>query len=199
MGRKPGQPWRIFLIGRDGGDPEEAGEGNDDQGGPSWSPDGEALVYGNTLCEKTQNCWVRRLDVATRRVKIVPGSQGLRTARWSPDGKYIAALSPQTHDLMLFNLSTQRWSVLAGSITGDNINWSSDSQYVYVDSPKDKEPVIERVRIKDGHRTTVVSLATLEQGPGEMSPWIGLTRDNSPILLHMLDASEVYALDWTER
>lgn len=198
-GREPGKPWRIFLIDRDGGPMEEAGEGNDDQGAPSWSPDGKELVYGNLFCEKTQNCWIRRLDVATRKTKIVPGSQGLRTARWSPDGKYIAALSPQTHSLMLFSVSTQRWSARADSITGDNINWSRDSQYVYVDSPRDKQPVIERVRIKDGHRFTVVSLATLEKVPGEVGPWIGLTPDNSPILVHMLNASEVYSLDWTDR
>jgi Tol biopolymer transport system component len=199
MGRKPGQTWRIFVIDRDGHNEVEAGEGNDNQGGPSWSPDGKMLVYGNTPCEKTQNCWIRRLDLATRKVEIVPGSSGFRTARWSPDGKYIVALSPKTHELMLFNVSTQRWSVRAGSISGDNINWSSDSQYVYVDSPREKEPVIERVRIKDGHRVTVASLASLDKGPGHISPWIGLTPDNSPIVLHMLDASEVYALEWTNR
>jgi hypothetical protein len=99
---------------------------------------------------------------------------------------------------MLFDASRQRWKTLVGSIGGDNINWSSDSQYVYVDSPRDKKPIVERVRIKDGQRVTVVSL-TLHQVSGQISGWIGLTPDNSPILYRLLTAGEVYELKWTDQ
>lgn len=199
MGRKPGQPFRIYLIGRDGGSMEEASEGTDNQGGPSWSPDGKFIVYGNVFCEKTQNCWIRRLDLATRKTEIVPGSNGLRTARWSPDGKYIAALRFQTRELMLYDIGKRRWRMLADSVAGDNINWSSDSQYVYADSPRDMKPIVEQVRIRDGHRRTVVSLALLQNVPGTIDTWFGLTPDNAPILSHVFTASEIYELKWTDQ
>jgi DNA-binding winged helix-turn-helix (wHTH) protein/Tol biopolymer transport system component len=196
MGKRSGKPFRIFLIGRDGGPIEEASEGYDNQGGPSWSPDSRELVYGNVSCQETQNCWVRRLNLETRTTEIVPGSHGFRTARWSPDGKYVAALQWQSHELMLLDLNTQRWRTLAGSVTGDNINWSRDSQYVFVDSPKELKPVVERIRINDGQRLTVVSLAALQKVPGLLDGWIGLTPDGSPILKHMLMAGEIYELKW---
>lgn len=198
MGKQPGKPWRIFLISRDGGVPEEAAPGTDNQGGPTWSPDGTALVYGNVICEESQTCWVRRLDLATRTVEILPDSHGFRTARWSPDGKNIAALQPDTHELMLFDVTAQRWTVLAGSITGDNLIWSGDSQFVYADSPQGEKPVIERVRVGERQRETVVSLASLRQMPGQLGTWFGLTPDNRPILMHQFTASEVYALEWTD-
>jgi Tol biopolymer transport system component len=199
MGRKPGKEWRIYLIGRDGGAMQEAADGDDGQGAPTWSPDGKELVYGNVDCEKTQNCWIRRIDLATRKERIVSGSNGLRTARWSPDGKYIAALRFQTCELMLYDVARDRWRVLADSVNGDNISWSSDAQYVYADSPRSAMPVIERVRIKDGQRSVAVNLSFLQKGIGQSDSWFGLAPDNSPILSHMLTTSEIYQLKWTDR
>jgi Tol biopolymer transport system component len=198
MAQVPGKPFRIYLIGRDGGPVQEAAEGDDNQGGPSWFPDGKVIVYGNVFCEKTQNCWIRRLDLAKRKAEILPGSKGLRTARWSPDGKYIAALRFETRELMLFDIRKQTWRVLADSVSGDNINWSSDSQYVYVDSPRDEKPIIEKVHIADGHRRTVVSLAALRNVPGTINTWVGLSPDNSPILAHIITTSEIYEMGWTD-
>ncbi|HEX7288569.1 MAG TPA: hypothetical protein VF532_20460 [Candidatus Angelobacter sp.] len=198
MGKKPGKPYRIYLTDRDGGVPQEASEGDDNQGGPSWSPDGKTIVYGNVFCELTQNCWIRRLNLATRTTETVPGSNGFRTARWSPDGKYIAALRFQARELMLFDLKKRNWRMRAKSVAGDNIYWTSDSQFVYVDSPRDTRPVVERIRIRDGRRTTIVSLDLLQNVPGALDTWFGLTPDNSPILSHIYSVSEIYELQWTD-
>jgi len=173
MGKQPGQPWRIYLIGRDGGKPIEAASGNDNQGGPSWSPDGKELVYANVDCSQTQTCWVRRLELATRKTEPLPDSHGLRTARWSPDGRYIAAMQPEAQDLLLFDIHTRRWTKLAGPINGDNIDWSSDSQSIFVDNPHGEHPTVECVRVVDGHRTIVASLTSLQNMFGTMGSWVG--------------------------
>jgi Tol biopolymer transport system component len=196
MGQLPGKPFRIYFVGADGGEPREASEGSDGQGGPSWAPDGKTIVYGNVFCERTQNCWIRRLDVASGKTEIIPGSNGLRTARWSPDGKYIAALRFQTHELMLFDIAEQKWRVLADSVTGDNIYWCADSKCLYVDSPLETKPVIERIRIDDGKREIAVSLADLQKVPGQTSNWFGMTPDGSPIVFHVSSASEIYEVKW---
>ena len=198
MGNEPGKPSRIYLIGRDGGEIEEASDGGDSQGGPSWSPDGREIVYGNVYCEQTQDCFVRRINLSTRKAEIISGSQGMVTARWSPDGKYIAALRFMTRELMFYDLHSKIWKVLADSIDGNNVNWSSDSRYIYVDSPRGRNPVVERVRVADGRRNTVLSLDFFKNVPGQLSPWVGLTPDNSPIVSHMLTASEVYKLKWSD-
>jgi len=196
MEQAPSKPWRIFLIGRDGGAAREISGGSDNQGGPSFAPDGKFMVYGNVFCEATQSCWIHRVDLATHKSEIIPGSNGLRTARWSPDGKYIAALRFRSRELMLFDVRSRRWRVLAGSVGGDNVNWSSDSRYIYVDNPRDEKPAIEKVRVTDGQMTTVLSLAPLQKAPGTMDTWFGLTPDNSPLICHMFNTSEIYALNW---
>jgi Tol biopolymer transport system component len=198
MQREPGKQWRIYLIGKDGGKAEAVSAGNDNQGGPSWSHDGKSIVYGNVYGEETQDGWLRRVDLASGKVVMIPESHNFRTARWSPDGKYIAALRWQSRELMLFDVRTERWTVLADNITGDNIAWSSNSEFVYADSPRQEKPVVERVRIRDRQRTTAVNLAPLQKVWGGAS-WVGLTPDNSPILSHLVSASEIYELKWTGR
>ncbi len=196
MGKYPGKPFRLMLVGRDGGAIEEVIPGNDQQGAPTWSPDGRALIYANVVCEETQSCWIWQVDLASRTEQKLPGSHGLRTARWSPNGKYVAALQADSRDLMLFDMHTKRWSLLADAIDGDNINWAADSQFVYVDNPHRTKPVIERICIRDGERSTVVDLSPMQKMHGETANWIGLTPRNEPIVFHLDTASELYELEW---
>jgi Tol biopolymer transport system component len=199
MARIPGSHWRIYLIKRDGGVMREAAEGTDNQGGPSWSPDGRFLVYGNVDCDRTQSCWIRKVDLASGKTETIPGSNGFRTARWSPDGKYVAALRFQERELMLLDLSKNQWRVLADSVEGDNVNWSSDSKNVYIDGYGSIKPAIERVRIKDGRRETLISLDSLRRAPGVIGNWFGLTPENDPLILHVLTSSEIYELKWANQ
>lgn len=195
--KAPGKPWRIFLVGKNGTGRREAVPGGDDnQGAPSWSPDGGTLVYGNVLCQPTQTCWIHELDLRTGAVRVLPGSHGLRTARFSPNGRYVAALQPEKHEVVLFDTKSQTWRVLADSVTGDNINWSADSRFIFADSPRIEHPIIEKIRVSDGHRAIVADLTPIERMPGLDSAWFGLAPDGSPILLHYYNSSEIYALNW---
>lgn len=196
MGREPGRVWRIYLVGRDGGNPREASVSNDGQGAPTWSPDGRKLVYGNVDCLEAESCWIRIIELASGRVATLPDSHGFRTARWSPDGKYIAALIPETHKLMLFDMKKEKWRHLADSVTGDNVSWSRDSQFVYADSPRGERPVIERFRVANGKRSEIVSLASLQKVPGQIDFWFGLAPDDAPLIVHKFTSSEVYRLNW---
>jgi Tol biopolymer transport system component len=198
MACMPGSRWRIYLIKRDGGAMREAAEGTDNQGGPSWSPNKKFLVYGNVDCDRTQSCWIRKVDLASGKTQTIPGSNGFRTARWSPDGKYIAALRFQERELMLLDLSKNQWKALADSVDGDNVNWSSDSRYIYIDGYSIK-PAIERVRISDGHRETVLGLDSLRRAPGIIGNWFGLTPENDPLVLHVLTSAEIYELKWANQ
>jgi WD40 repeat protein len=197
MGREPGRVWRIYLVGRDGGKLHEASLNNDSQGAPTWSPDGHKLVYANVDCLETDSCWIRVLDLASGTVETVPDSRGFRTARWSPNGKYIAALIPETHKVMLFDMKKGKWRQLADSVTGDNVAWSHDSEFLYADSPRGERPVIERFRVADGKRSEVVSLSSFQKVPGQIDFWFGLAPDEAPLIVHRFTASEVYKLNWT--
>src|SRR5262245_259877 len=84
--RVPGKAWKIYLIPAEGGVTRQLTQEEGPEMDPGWSPDGKTLVFGD------QSKTIRLLDLSTRQVSILPGSEGLYSPRWSPDGRYIAAI-----------------------------------------------------------------------------------------------------------
>jgi Tol biopolymer transport system component len=199
MGKLAGKPWRIYLVGRDGGSPREAAIGDDNQGAPTWSPDSKTIAYGRVECEHDRSCGIFLLNLDTGRAQPLPESETLRTARWSPDGKYIAALQRDTRAVELFDLKGGRWHKLAENMAGDDMSWSKDSKTLYVSCLVGAKPSIDQVRISDRSRSVAVDFIPLQKMPGQLGMWFGLSPDDSPIILHLYTSSEVYALDSNEQ
>ena len=85
-----GRSWRILLISARGGAAQEVLADKLSQWDPGWSPDGKQLVFGR-LPDETAT--IQLLDLNSKQVSIIPGSQALYSPRWSPDGRHLAALS----------------------------------------------------------------------------------------------------------
>jgi Tol biopolymer transport system component len=74
----------------------------------NWSADGKHIMFGSFAQDK--DIAIRILDLSSHKTETVPGSEGLFSPRWSPDGHYVAALSPDFTKLMLFDFQTQKWT-----------------------------------------------------------------------------------------
>ena len=66
----------------------------------------------------------------------MPGSQGLFSPRWSPDGRYLAASSSDMTRLFLYSLKAGRWKqiILPASLRSGQMDceaWSHDSRYLF--------------------------------------------------------------------
>jgi Tol biopolymer transport system component len=188
--------WRIYRLPARGGTPERLIPGDENEGAPTWSPDGKSLVFGKIECALPQKCGVYRYDLATRSLSMLPGSQGLRTARWSPNGKYIAALRLADACLMLFDFSTQRWRVISGPTGGDVLAWSRDSNYIYEYGPKGGNPSIVRVAVLTGAMDQVADLKALDLTGRDVLPWFGLAPDGSPIVVRETGDNELYSVSY---
>jgi len=197
---KPDHPWRIYILELATGVAREASEGNDNQGAPSWSPDGRFLVYGTVQCQPSHSCVIRRIDLSTGKVQTLPGSEGLFTARWSPDGRWIAAMRLEQHQVFLFDVQTSRWHKLADAMEGTDLSWSADSRYLYTNfgGPNAR---IERIRATDGQRETVADLHSQNMFNLAEVGDIGfsLAPDNSLILHRRDDSLEIYSYELRER
>jgi Tol biopolymer transport system component len=196
MGKRVDRPYRIFVLSVIGGTLKEASEGDDNQGAPTWSRDGRFLLYGNVLCQHDHTCAIHKIDLTSGKTTIVPESQGLGTARWSPNGQYIAALDSAHRALTVFDMAGQRWRTLANGINGNDVSWSSDSLYVYTKSSMTGHAEILRVPVTGGAAQTVLNLEALSKSPGQLDTWFSLTPDNALILNRWLNASEIFALNY---
>ncbi len=97
---------------------------------------------------RTGTVAIHLLDLRTQQVSTLPGSQGLFSPCWSPDGRYIAAIWADVQKFMLFDFTTQQWMQLA-KINVGYPSWSRDGQYIYFDTFLEREPAFFRVRASD--------------------------------------------------
>jgi Tol biopolymer transport system component len=199
MARQPGRNWRIFVTSVDKGKPKEASVGNDSQGAPTWSPDGKWLVYGNVWCEQSRTCAIRKIDLSSGQVSTLPGSDGFETARWSPDGRYVAALWPDHHWIEVFDVRTEQWRKLLDDVTGNDLSWSADSRSLYASNLNGDRPNVIQVSLADGSVKPAVDLSVFRSMTGRIDTWFGVTPDSSIIFLRWQSPNEIYALNFVEK
>ena len=188
----PGQGAKMYVVSADGGTPQELiPDDPEPKYDAEWSPDGTKILFGNgpTLADSH----IRLLDMSTHQTSTVPDSTGLYSARWSPNGRYLAAMNPDSRVLMLFDFQTQKRQELARISMGFP-NWSKNSDYVYF-LHQENQPSVMRVRIRDHKVERVADLKNFRQA-GFYTVWLGMSPDDSPLLLRDLGTQEVYALDW---
>jgi Tol biopolymer transport system component len=82
-----------------------------DQGIPAWSPDGNYIVFGDIppvhdMATETQAIHI--LKLSDHSLSELPGSRGFWTARWSPDGHFLTALTIEGKRLMLYDFGTKK-------------------------------------------------------------------------------------------
>lgn len=189
---QPGKSARIYLVPADGGAPKELMPGDPHpQLDPVWSPDGDAIAFGGNAGSPTTA--VHIFDMKTHKVSTLPGSGGMFSPRWSPDGRYIVAMPANSRGLRLFDFKSQKWSVLANAIASFPC-WSRDGQYVYFLQAL-QNPGIIRVEIGNRKAEQVASLKGFHL-TGYYQYWLGLTPDDSPLLLKDTGTQDIVSMDW---
>ena len=195
FGHPPGEPWQIYVVPAEGGTPELIYRSDLNLADPSWSPDAKSMAFGeNSLNNQGSAIYV--LDLKTKKAEKLPGSDGLYSPRWSPDGNYIAAIPLDSLKLLLFDLKTQKWTDLANIFVAYP-TWSRDGRYIYFDGIQDNQEGYYRVQIADHKLERVLSLKGFQAAGGAFGNWSGLGPDDAPLLARDASIQEIYALDWT--
>ncbi|MGA2301830.1 MAG: winged helix-turn-helix domain-containing protein [Candidatus Acidiferrum sp.] len=192
----PGGLWKTYVVSAEGGKPEMVSQSQDHELNPTWTPDGNSLIIGGLV--HSAQTRVSSIDLRTGRVSVIPGSEGMRAPRISPDGRFIVALESQSDSkFFLFDQQTQKWSVLVSSSPGVAWQeWSSDSKYLYFSNWAETHPrFLYRVRIAGSKLERVAGIEVPEGVTGYWCPWMIAAPDGSPILLRDLGIQEIYAID----
>ena len=187
-GGPAGQPSRIYVAPALGGTIRQISHGEsgpDGDSDPSWSPASTSVVFGGTVLGSANNS-LHVANLSTGQVSTLPGSQGLWSPRWSPDGRYIVAFSDRR--LMLYDVETQQQVELYKPNSGYP-SWSPDSQYVFFQS----WDVIYRVRIRD---RKVEAMGSTKGIPRIGWGWLAAVSNGSLMLARDTSIEAIYALDW---
>lgn len=192
--RKPGTPWQIYLLPSAGGSPRRLTTRSVEEGMPSWSADGTRIAFGDVppfFEHPFGNEVIHIYDVIRHQLDVLPGSQGLWTSRWSPDGRFIAALTIRGLRLKLFDVNRGTWQSTDATRVNDP-SWSRDSTSLFFDTDigDGRERELATLRVRDGRVERLTGLSHYG-----MLAWAGLAPDDSPLMLRNLGSLEVYVVD----
>lgn len=194
-GRMPGEPWHIYLLDVRGdvagSRPVRLTTREQEEGMPSWSADGTRITFGDVpplFGHPVGTEAIHVYDLTRHTLTDLPGSKGLWTSRWSPDGRTIAALTVVGQQLKLFDVETATWRPTSATHVNDP-TWSRDGRAIYFDTEGVRH-AIQRLRVEED---VVNELTDLNEYI--TVSWCGLTPDDSPLMLRNLGTLELYALD----
>jgi Tol biopolymer transport system component/DNA-binding winged helix-turn-helix (wHTH) protein len=186
--------WKMYVVPAKGGPATELLPESQGVLDGTWSPDGKRLAFDSPLggLGLDSHSGIFTLELETRRLTKVPGSDGLFSARWSPGGQLVA-LTAGPKRLVLYDATKQSWSEL-----GDNKaafpRWSHDDKYVYFDALDRNKGLVCRVDVHSRKTECIASLENLRAG-GPLGYWSGLTPDDAPLFTRDAGSQEIYAFD----
>jgi len=203
-GRLGGGTWKTYIVSAAGGNPEVVSESTGDDSDPTWYPDGNSLIFirfDSSSDYPSSRATLVSLELRTRQVSFIPGSENLFSPRLSPDGRFLLAMDyPYYHKLMLFDLEKQKWSLLADAMEVSRVGfgypqWSSDGKFVYVAGGDPDALVFYKVRIPDGKLERLATVEVPEGVNGYFGVWLTTGPDGTPYLLRDRTVQEIYALN----
>lgn len=201
MGKEASKPWKIYSVSMDGAGatmllPEERSEAD-----PSWSPDGRRIAFGRPTAymgEEAADKAVSIIDLQSGKVTELPGSKGLFSPRWSPNGQYLAAITLDQRKLRICNLATQQWIEIP-AVSIDNPVWSADSRSIYYHSFMEQNLPIYKLDWQTRQQEKIFQLRDIHISDAADYSFQGVTPDGSPILAVSLWSADVYQLAWKSR
>ena len=195
MARKPGETWQIYTVSAEGGVARLLLTDKRNLADPDWSADGRQLVFGpeaDMMGKENGSHDIEILELAHHDVRKLQGSENLFSPRWSPDGRWIAALSMDQTQLVLYDVQHHSWRTLFNGSAADP-TWSSDSKWIYFHAFAEPGSPILRTSL-DGHSAPVADLTKLGLHAGDNYFFSGVTPSGSPLIKPSIGTGNLYSV-----
>jgi eukaryotic-like serine/threonine-protein kinase len=184
---------KAYLVSSAGGTPRRLlPDDNGYETDPNWSPDGTKVAFSTSPGGGADpKSVINILDLNTHQVSTLPGSVGLFSPRWSPDGRSIAAVRMNSTTLNIFDIATQHWSTPYKGVVAYQ-DWSQDGRSIYFMNFQE-HPAVFRLRLADGAVDQIADLKDLNY-TGNTGMWMGIDPTDAPLFLRNMGTRDVYAL-----
>lgn len=189
------QPRQIYLLSSDGGALRPVLPKGWEGVTADWSPDGYRIVVNMRNLKIHPYYALFTLEPTTAIWKELPDSKDFSEPRWSPDGRYIAALDSSNHHLMLFDVQRGKWDPIASGGLIEAPHWSPDSSSIYFQDQLDDQESIFRADLATRRVQLVLGFGEILRESATHCFFSGLGRDGSIYVMLERGLTDIYALD----
>jgi hypothetical protein len=185
------QPRALYVVSRDGGELEPFA---DPDGALVWDPcwlDDRRVIWGNLYDRGS----VKMLDLRSRAISSLPGSDGMMGPKCAPNGSVLAA-KEWSQGYYLYRPQDGRWASLGVASDLWYPTFTRDGSAVVGLSLDER--AIFRFTLADRRVEKVADLGAVEPTAPWMAAWMGLDAEDRPLVLRNTGVSDLYVLDWDE-
>jgi serine/threonine protein kinase len=191
--------WKnLFLVSSDGGAPQKLTPDGDVPVGPTWSSDGKTIAFSYfPVPEKVPRIEV--IDLATRRISPMKGGEGYYYPSWSPDGKYMVAMTENSAYMALYSAATKTWKKLRDFPEPWGFwSWAPDSRSLYTATFLGKtSDGVYRITIPQGRWEKLSGVEGINPANGTET-FVSITPDGQPAVMSRTGAAQIYSLHWPQ-
>jgi serine/threonine protein kinase len=190
----------LYRVSVDSGAPEKLTSEGFTEVLPSWSPDGKSIYFNDYPI--AGHFRIRILDLETRKVSTMPGSDGYYAPLWSPDGQYLAGIQNPPKSLAIYSVKTKQWKRLKIFLHDWGFFvWAPDSKSIYVmrdplSAATGEQVGIYRLTVPDGKWelfTKFTGLNVLQQGAQN---FVSITPEGNIAAMNDTSVTQIYQMKW---
>jgi eukaryotic-like serine/threonine-protein kinase len=189
---------QLYRVSLDGGPAEKLLAAPHNEVAPDWWPDGKSIVFNDFPRSDEKLPGLKVLDLDTRKISIMPGSEGFYVPSWSPDGKYMVAMAQNPSRMMLYSAQSGAWNLLQKfEVPWGYWIWSGDSKSIYM-AVTSVQPGIYRLSIPDGKWELIAKLDGVNISPDLSEGFLSLSADGQPAFMNDTSVVQVYSASWAK-
>src|SRR6202050_4825197 len=190
----------LYRVSVDGGAPEKLTSEGFTEVLPSWSPDGKSIYFNDYPI--AGHFRIRILDLQTRKVSTMPGSDGYYAPLWSPDGQYLAGIQNPPKSMAIYSVKTKQWKQLK-VLERDwgFFVWAPDSKSLYVMRDPSigwtkEQTGIYRLTVPDGKLELFTKFTGLNALPNGAQNFVSITPEGNIAAINDTGVTQIYQMKW---
>jgi Tol biopolymer transport system component len=193
--------WReLYRVSVDSGAPEKLTSQGFTEVLPTWSPDGKSIYFNDYPI--AGHLRIRILDLETRKVSTMPGSDGYYAPLWSPDGQYLAGIQNPPKSLAIYSVKTKQWKQLkVFEHDWGFFVWAPDSKSLYLmrgpdEAATGEQTGIYRLMVPDGKWELFTKFTGTNPLLGGTQDFVSITPEGNIATMSDTSVTQIYQMKW---
>ena len=190
----------LYRVSVDSGAPEKLTSEGFTEVLPSWSPDGKSIYFNDYPIQG--HLHIRILDLETRKVSTMPGSDGYYAPSWSRDGQYLAGIQNPPKSLAIYSVKTKQWKQLkVFEHDWGFFVWAPDSKSLYLmrgpsEAGSGEQTGIYRLTVTDGKWELFTKFSGLNALLGGVQDFVSVTPEGNIAMMSDTSVTQIYQMKW---